>query len=258
MLFSFAILATACLRLASSSADRHKLTTNTPTTPFVETHPKFNPLHKHATDIYIDNNHQWAKSHDPALMEKVQSGQKPNILVFSCADSRVNVERMLKAGMGEIFMFRDVGGIFYADDINALSTLEYAINFLDVRHVIAMGHYECGAVHTALHGGHALDSLDEFLSQIFAVKDHFQRKLHKLSPVQQWRKLVELSADATARVLNDSRYVKDARRKGKKIYVHAWVYALHTFRVSELAIYGHDKILPPYLKTFYQGRGLVV
>ncbi|SHM98906.1 carbonic anhydrase [Roseibium suaedae] len=78
-------------------------------------------------------------------------GQKPNVMVISCCDSRVTPEGIFHAGPGELFVMRNVANLVPpAEDDTSLhgtsAAIEYAVRALKVKHIVVMGHAKCGGV----------------------------------------------------------------------------------------------------------------
>ncbi|WP_313084793.1 carbonic anhydrase [Pulveribacter sp.] len=74
-------------------------------------------------------------------------GQRPMAAVLSCADSRVAPEILFDQGLGDLFVVR-LAGNFVNDD--ALASMEYAVQFLQVPLLVVLGHSQCGAVAAAV------------------------------------------------------------------------------------------------------------
>jgi carbonic anhydrase len=80
------------------------------------------------------------------------TGQKPEIMVISCCDSRAAPETVFDAAPGEIFVLRNVANLVppYSPDGEYHGTsaaLEFAVQVLKVKHIVVMGHGRCGGVH---------------------------------------------------------------------------------------------------------------
>ncbi|MBX4335947.1 carbonic anhydrase [Bartonella raoultii] len=93
-------------------------------------------------------------------------GQKPEVLVIACCDSRAVPETIFDAKPGEIFTLRNVANLvppFSPDNQHHATSaaLEYAVQLLKVKHIVVFGHAHCGGVSTALEWGHkSLESHD--------------------------------------------------------------------------------------------------
>ena len=78
-------------------------------------------------------------------------GQSPETMVIGCCDSRVSPEVIFDAGPGELFVVRNVANLVpvYAPDSGAhgvSAALEYAVNVLKVKHIVVLGHAQCGGI----------------------------------------------------------------------------------------------------------------
>src|ERR1035438_9847576 len=87
-------------------------------------------------------------------------GQKPQALVISCIDSRVDPAVIFDAAPGEILTVRNVANLVppYAPDAayhGTSAALEFGVRVLEVRHLIVLGHGSCGGVRTLVEGAPA-------------------------------------------------------------------------------------------------------
>jgi carbonic anhydrase len=78
-------------------------------------------------------------------------GQSPEVMVIGCCDSRVSPEVIFDAGPGELFVMRNIANLVpvYQPDENAhgvSAALEYAVNVLHVKHIVVLGHAQCGGI----------------------------------------------------------------------------------------------------------------
>ena len=83
--------------------------------------------------------------------ELAASGQKPEIMVIGCCDSRVSPEVIFDARPGELFVVRNVanlvppyesGGEYHGTS----AALEFAVQALRVKHIVVLGHGRCGGI----------------------------------------------------------------------------------------------------------------
>jgi len=82
-------------------------------------------------------------------LESLASGQQPEAMLITCADSRIEPGRMTGTKPGELFIVRNVGNIvpvFGDTDQHVSAAVEYAVEVLNVRHIIVCGHTHCGAM----------------------------------------------------------------------------------------------------------------
>ncbi len=77
------------------------------------------------------------------------AGQRPFAVVVGCSDSRVPVEAVFDAGVGELFVVRTAGHVLAAA---SLASIRFAVEKLGSQLVVVLGHEDCGAVSAALAG----------------------------------------------------------------------------------------------------------
>lgn len=102
--------------------------------------------------------------------ELAVDGQKPEVMMISCCDSRAAPEMIFDANIGEIFVMRNVAGQvppFQPDgEYHATSAaLEYAVRFLEVKHIVVMGHGRCGGIRAALDMQNESLQSDDFIGR---------------------------------------------------------------------------------------------
>ncbi|RXG93755.1 carbonic anhydrase [Bradyrhizobium zhanjiangense] len=78
-------------------------------------------------------------------------GQSPEVMVIGCCDSRVSPEVIFDVGPGELFVVRNIANLVptYQPDENAhgvSAALEYAVTVLKVKHIVVLGHAQCGGI----------------------------------------------------------------------------------------------------------------
>src|SRR5215475_292602 len=83
--------------------------------------------------------------------ELAESGQSPQVMVIGCCDSRVSPEAIFDARPGELFVVRNVANIVppYAPDQQAhgvSAALEFGVGALRIKHIVVLGHAQCGGV----------------------------------------------------------------------------------------------------------------
>jgi carbonic anhydrase len=144
----------------------------------------------------LDNNKKWVASKlekDPEYFTKLSAGQKPPVLWIGCADSRVPANEIIGAEPGEVFVHRNIANMVVHSDMNMLSVLDYAVNVLQVKHIIVCGHYGCGGVQTAMTNKH-VGLIDNWIRHIKDVYRFHQEELDAITDEQQrFNRFVELN-----------------------------------------------------------------
>ncbi|WP_074381469.1 carbonic anhydrase [Bartonella doshiae] len=116
---------------------------------------------------FIKNHFAYKTAHYQQL---ALEGQKPEVLVIACCDSRAVPETIFDAKPGEIFTLRNVANLvppFSPDNqYHATSAaIEHAVQLLEVKHIVVFGHAHCGGVSTALEGTYKSLASNDFIGQ---------------------------------------------------------------------------------------------
>lgn len=82
-------------------------------------------------------------------------GQSPKLMIIACSDSRVDPAQVFDVDPGEIFVVRNVAALVPPFETTpghhgVSAALEFAVQFLKVRHIVVMGHGMCGGCKAAL------------------------------------------------------------------------------------------------------------
>src|SRR5688572_20205085 len=88
---------------------------------------------------------------DPDYFTNLSKGQQPDFLYIGCSDSRVTAEDLMGLQPGQVFIHRNVANLVVSTDNNLNAVVQYAVEYLKVKHIIVCGHYECGGVKAALN-----------------------------------------------------------------------------------------------------------
>jgi carbonic anhydrase len=187
----------------------------------------------------LDNNKKWVESklnQDPDFFNKLSAGQKPPVLWIGCADSRVPANEIIGAGPGEVFVHRNIANLVVHSDMNMLSVLDYAVNVLEVKHVIVCGHYGCGGVQTAMTNKH-VGLIDNWIRHI---KDVYRFHQDELNTIEDEKKRFDsfVEFNVVEQVLNLAKtsIVQSAWERGQNIHVHGWVYDIKDGLIKDLEI----------------------
>lgn len=105
-----------------------------------------NVEHKKIINALMEGNEKFASLNRNELKKHV-AGQSPKVAILTCSDSRVSPELIFDVGIGDIFVVRVAGNVAFEPSV--IGSLEYAVEHLEVRVLLIMGHTHCGAVAAA-------------------------------------------------------------------------------------------------------------
>ncbi len=177
----------------------------------------------------FENNRQWAARMqwaNPDFFSTLARQQKPDMLWIGCADSRVPANEIVGMMPGELFVHRNVANLVVHTDVNCLSTIQYAVEVLKVRHIIVCGHYGCGGVRAAMDRcPHGL--VDNWLSHIRDISRRRRAELQSLGDDEaRFDRLCEMNVEEQVLNVGRATPVQDAWARGQPLHVHGWIYRL--------------------------------
>jgi carbonic anhydrase len=187
----------------------------------------------------LENNKKWVNDKlekDENYFENLSKGQKPPVLWIGCADSRVPANEITGTLPGELFVHRNIANMVVHTDMNMLSVLDYAVNHLEVNHVIVCGHYGCGGVQAAMQNK-SLGLINKWVRNIKEVYKENKTELNKIEDQKKrFDRLVELNVKAQVYDLAKTSIVQQAWKNGRELEVHGWVYDLKDGIIDDLKV----------------------
>ncbi|HLP42756.1 MAG TPA: carbonate dehydratase, partial [Fibrobacteria bacterium] len=171
---------------------------------------------------------------NPGFFGKLAKLQSPQYLWIGCSDSRVPANQITGLAPGEVFVHRNVSNLVIHTDMNCLSVLQYAIDYLKVRHVIVCGHYGCGGVRASLEKTpHGL--IDNWLRHIRDVYGKSRAELDAIAdPDRKMNRLCELNVIEQVRNVCKTTVIQDAWARGQRVTVHGWIYGIEDGLLKDL------------------------
>src|SRR4029078_4945818 len=181
----------------------------------------------------------WAeeiKARDPEVFNILAQQQNTRSLWIGCSDSRVPATQLVGLHAGDMFVHRNVANVVVHTDFNCLSVLQFAIDVLNVNHVIVCGHYGCGGGKAALENLQ-LGLIDNWLRHVQDVMHNHHAILRAIADdAKRVDKLCELNV--IEQVMNVSRttIVQNAWARGQELAVHGWIYGIGDGLLRDLDI----------------------
>ena len=198
----------------------------------------------------LENNRRWAQATEarqPGFFTRLAQQQTPQYMWIGCADSRVPANEIIALDPGEVFVHRNVANVVVHSDLNALSTLQFAVEHLKVRHIMVVGHYGCAGVRAAMRGIR-VGLADNWLRHVHDVRLRHRKRLDHLPPEQQEDILCEMNVIEQVGNVALSTVLQDAWARGQQVAVHGLVYGLRDGRLKDLDVTmdAPEKVVPMF------------
>jgi len=171
---------------------------------------------------------------DPAFFQRLSEPQKPEVLWIGCSDSRVPPDEVTGTDPGTMFVHRNIANLVVHTDLNLLSVLQYAVDHLQVKHVIVCGHYGCGGVKAAMTRAE-LGLLSKWLRHIKDVYRHHRNEIDlEANPERRFDRLVEVNVMEQVQNLVETSIIQASWHKRQAPIVHGWVFNLRDGHIKDL------------------------
>ena len=190
------------------------------------------------TQVLLDHNRAWAARMErerPGFFTGLLAQQKPRYMWIGCSDSRVPANEITGLEPGEVFVHRNIANVVVHSDLNALSTIQFAVEHLKVAHIMVVGHYGCAGVRAALQGTR-IGLADNWLAHIRDLKLRHRKRIDHLPAGQQENVLCEINVIEQVGNVALSTVLQDAWSRGQKVTVHGWVYGLQDGLLKDLQV----------------------
>ena len=187
----------------------------------------------------LEGNRRWVATQlaeDPEYFQKLALGQKPRYLFIGCSDSRVPGSAITGTAPGEMFTHRNIANVVVNTDLNLLSVLQYAVEVLEVKIILVVGHYGCGGV-AAAASNKQYGLIDNWLTNVRdVVRLHETELLRIADPKLRMRRLVELNVIEQVRNLAKTNIIQNAMRSENPPILHGLVYDLADGVLKDLEV----------------------
>ena len=176
----------------------------------------------------LKSNKEWVteiKERDPEYFTRLAKQKAPKYLWIGCSDNRIVPNQIINTQPGELFVHRNIANVVLEADINCLSVIQYAVEVLNVKHIILCGHYDCGGVKAVLENND-YGILEKWLSQIKDVFRFNSKKFQGLNHENKIDLLCEMNVKEQVKNICETAIVRKAWEEGKELTVHGWIYSI--------------------------------
>jgi len=202
-------------------------------------------------DGLFANNRAWSeriRRSDPEFFPRLSRQQRPRYLWIGCADSRVPANDIVGLLPGELFVHRNIANVVVHSDLNCLSVIQFAVDVLQIEHIIVCGHYGCSGVNAALQN-QRVGLADNWLGHVQDVHAKHDTRVAAIADLpQRVDRLCELNVIEQVANVCQTTIVGDAWDRGQRLSVHGWVYGLEDGLVRDLltTVTGRDEAVSQY------------
>jgi carbonic anhydrase len=198
------------------------------------------PIPETGSDIaaLFENNRVWAQTmlaKDMNFFSRLKQVHMPEFLWIGCSDARVPANELIGLQPGEVFVHRNIANQVLAADMNCQAVVEYAVEVLKVKHIVVMGHYDCGGVKAAIQGG-APDLVDHWVRPIRKLFFRQRDEMTVLDEKAQINRLVEMNVVEQVKNLAHLPSVRRAWEQDELLMIHGWVYGLGDGLIKDLGV----------------------
>lgn len=186
----------------------------------------------------LESNRRWARKMEadrPGFFTGLLQQQAPQYLWIGCADSRVPANELVDLAPGELFVHRNVANVVVHSDLNCLSVIQFATDVLEVKHIIVVGHSNCGGV-VAAYENRRVGLADNWIRHVQDVRNRHGAWLESLPEAQRVDALCDLNVVEQALNVCQTTVVQDAWQRGQEVTVHGWVYGLGNGLLDDLGM----------------------
>lgn len=190
-------------------------------------------------DRMLLDNMAWASEMtevSPIYFKRLSNVQSPQVLWLGCSDSRVPSEIVVNADPGEMFVHRNIANQLLIEDFNASSVLQYAVDVLQVSHIVVCGHYNCGGILAAMDPPNPeLTIVNKWLKPI---RETYIQHTDELALIkdsdQRYRRFVELNVLRQVQNIAQSSIVQAAWARYQRPMLHGCVYGIEDGLIKEM------------------------
>jgi carbonic anhydrase len=171
---------------------------------------------------------------DPEYFTRLEDRHHPKILWICSSDSLASIREMTNTEPGDILVYRNVGALVRQDDISLMAVVEAAIEVHQVTHIIICGYSQCSAIQRVISSNDSRPALDKWLQPLRQLYDQHSSEFQGLPPLEQQRRLSELSIKQQVINLSNIPCIQRAWKKRDYPRIFGWYFDLGEGSLSDV------------------------
>lgn len=182
---------------------------------------------------------EYSYPREKARFDKLsKEGQHPPIMVISCCDSRVDPATIFDTSPGQMFALRNVANLVPPFDSSggmhgASAAIEFGVSGLHVKHIVVLGHGQCGGIKAALEGGDLGEPGPSFIDEWMTIVKEARDGVIERDPTDPQRELELEAIKVSLQNLRTFPFIADREKRGELKLHGAW-YAIGEAKLFEL------------------------
>jgi carbonic anhydrase len=189
-------------------------------------------MQKLVTGVHRFHREVFAQHKD--LFETLSKGQKPQALFLTCSDSRIDPNLVTQSSPGDLFIVRNAGNFVPAwagprSDSGEAAAIEFAIEGLEIEHIVVCGHSGCGAIKALLapEPPKSMPALSSWLEHAAATRRIVETCYADRDPEARANVAIQENVLQQIAALQTHPCVA-AKISAGRLHLHAWVYKIAT------------------------------
>jgi len=187
----------------------------------------------------FENNKKWVNdklNSQKDFFHRHYENQNPDYLYIGCSDSRVPANEITGLDMGDLFVHRNIANVVANNDVNMMSILQYAVEVLEVKHIVVCGHYGCGGIQAAMQP-HSFGVLDNWLRNVRDVYRFHKLELDEYKEDEaKMDRLAELNVEEQCMNVIKNASIQESYILNNRPEVHGWIYDMRNGILKDLHI----------------------
>lgn len=172
------------------------------------------------------------------LFKGVQKSQNPKTLIISCSDSRVDPAILTNAEIGDIFVIRNVANIVppyqpeWDSKHGTSAAIEFAVNYLNVKHIVVLGHSDCGGIKALVDNNIDMDDKFSFITDWIRTYEDIKTKIPK-DTTDKYLFCEQEGIKSSLRNLMTFPWIKE-KVKNDNLHLHGWYFSINDASLAVL------------------------